>query len=44
MALIDDIKKAEGFSSVVYKCTAGYDTIGFGQRIKYLRVTKEQAE
>ena len=44
MALIDDIKKAEGFSSVVYQCTAGYDTIGYGQRIKYLRVTKEQAE
>ena len=44
MALIDDIKKAEGFSSVVYQCTAGYDTIGFGQRVKYLRVTKEQAE
>ena len=44
MALIDDIKKHEGFSSVVYQCTAGYDTIGYGQRIKYLRVTKEQAE
>ena len=44
MALIDDIKKHEGFSSVPYKCTADKLTIGYGQRIKYLRVTKEQAE
>ncbi len=44
MALIDDIKKHEGFSPVVYQCTAGYDTIGFGQRVKYLKVTQEQAE
>ena len=44
MSLIDDIKKAEGFSSTVYKCTAGYDTIGYGKRIKYLKVTEEQAE
>ena len=43
MALIDDIKKHEGFSSVVYKCTAGYDTIGYGKRIKYLQVTEEQS-
>ena len=43
MALIDDIKKHEGFSSVVYKCTAGYDTVGYGKRIKYLQVTEEQA-
>ena len=44
MSLIDDIKKHEGFSPIVYQCTAGYDTIGYGQRIKYLKVTKEQAE
>ena len=44
MALIDDIKKHEGFSSVVYKCTAGYDTIGYGKRVKYLQVTKEQSK
>ena len=43
MSLIDDIKKHEGFSSCVYKCTAGYDTIGYGKRVKYLDVTKEQA-
>ena len=44
MSLIDDIKKHEGFSPVVYKCTAGYDTIGYGKRIKYLKVTQEQSE
>ena len=44
MPLIDDIKKHEGFSPVVYQCTAGYDTIGYGQRVKYLKVTQEQAE
>ena len=44
MALVDDIKKHEGFSPVVYQCTAGYDTIGYGQRVKYLKVTQEQAE
>mgnify|MGYP003148529231 CR=1 FL=1 len=44
MSLIDSIKKHEGFSPVVYKCTAGYDTIGYGKRIKYLKVTEEQAE
>ena len=30
MSLIDDIKKHEGFSPVVYKCTAGVDTFGHG--------------
>ena len=44
MPLIDDIKKHEGFSPVVYQCTAGYETIGYGQRVKYLKVTQEQAE
>ena len=44
MPLIDDIKKHEGFSPVVYKCTAGKLTIGFGKRVKYLKVTQEQAE
>ena len=44
MSLIDDIKRHEGFSSCVYKCTAGYDTIGYGTRVKYLVVTEEQSE
>ena len=41
---IESIAIHEGFSSTVYKCTAGYDTIAYGKRIKYLRVTKEQGK
>ena len=44
MSLIEDIKKHEGFSPVTYICPAGYETIGFGQRTKYLKCTKAQAE
>ena len=44
MALVDDIKKHEGFSPVPYRCTADKLTIGYGQRVKYLKVTQEQAE
>ena len=44
MNLIEKIKEHEGFSSTVYKCPNGYDTVGYGQRVKYLKVTKEQAE
>ena len=36
MSLIDNIKKSEGFRSKVYKCTEGYDTIGYGFAIKDL--------
>ena len=34
--IVDDIKKHEGFSSKVYECTEGYDTIGYGFAIKDL--------
>ena len=34
--IVDDIKKHEGFSSKVYQCTEGYDTIGYGFAIKDL--------
>ena len=44
MSLIDDIKKHDGFSSVPYRCTADKLTIGYGKRVKYLKITKEQAE
>ena len=44
MNLIDDIKKHEGFKSTVYKCTEGYDTIGYGFAIKDLELTEEVAE
>lgn len=40
MSYIDDIKQEEGFNGVVYKCTEGFDTIGYGTK---LPLTKEEA-
>ena len=40
MNLIEDIKQEEGFKGVVYKCSEGFDTIGYGTR---LPITKEEA-
>jgi lysozyme len=48
--LVERIKKHEGLRLEVYKDTEGYDTIGYGHKLKpgedYLRagITKEQAE
>ena len=36
--LIEQIKKHEGFRSKVYKCSLGYDTIGYGFAIKDLEL------
>ena len=41
--LIDRLKINEGFKSTVYKCTEGYDTIGYGFAIKDLVLTEEEA-
>ena len=41
MSLIEDIKQEEGFSGVSYKCTEGFDTIGYGTR---LPLSKEESE
>ena len=41
MALIYDLKKHEGFRSTAYKCSEGYDTIGYGFAIKDLVLSKE---
>ena len=41
MSLIDNIKISEGFRSKVYKCTEGYDTIGYGFAIKDLKLSEE---
>lgn len=41
MSLIEDIKQEEGFKGTVYKCTEGFDTIGFGTR---LPLSKEESE
>lgn len=39
--LLEDIKAEEGFSAVVYKCTEGFDTIGYGTKMP---ITKDEAE
>ena len=44
MALLDRIKHPDGFRSIVYKCTAGYDTIGYGFAIKDLELDKDISE
>jgi|TARA_R100001594_G_C3968194_1_gene247169 lysozyme len=42
--LIEAIKESEGFVPTVYKCTAGYDTIGYGFAIKDLYIDEDIAE
>ena len=42
--LLKDIKKHEGFRNRVYKCTQGYDTIGYGFAIKDLEMDEDIAE
>ena len=44
MSLLGEIKKHEGFKSRVYKCTEGYDTIGYGFAIKDLELDEDIAE
>tara|TARA_R100001015_G_C4473539_1_gene56403 strand:+ start:45 stop:473 length:429 start_codon:yes stop_codon:yes gene_type:complete len=39
--VVDEIKKHEGFRSKVYKCTEGYDTIGYGFAIKDLELDED---
>lgn len=39
--LINDIKQEEGFKGIVYKCTEGFDTIGYGTR---LPLSEKEAE
>lgn len=44
MNLINEIKKHEGFRSKVYKCTEGFDTIGYGFAIKDLEIEEDIAD
>lgn len=39
--LVENIKESEGFRGVVYKCTEGFDTIGYGTR---LPLVEEEAQ
>ena len=40
----DHIKEYEGYSALVYECTAGYATIGYGRNLEQRGITKEEAE
>ena len=42
--LLNRIKHHEGYRSRVYKCTEGYDTIGYGFAIKDLELDEDIAE
>ena len=42
--LLNRIKHHEGYRSRVYKCTEGYDTIGYGFAIKDLELDEDLAE
>tara|TARA_Y100001963_G_C6594444_1_gene359528 strand:- start:176 stop:607 length:432 start_codon:yes stop_codon:yes gene_type:complete len=44
MSVLKSIKYHEGFRSRVYKCTEGYDTIGYGFAIKDLEMDEDIAE
>tara|TARA_R100001594_G_scaffold150394_1_gene211397 strand:- start:1910 stop:2311 length:402 start_codon:yes stop_codon:yes gene_type:complete len=41
MSLIEAIKESEGYRAKVYKCTEGYDTIGYGFAIKDLELEED---
>ena len=41
MKLIEDVKQEEGFRGEVYKCTEGFDTIGYGTK---LPINEHEAE
>jgi lysozyme len=40
----DHVKEYEGYSALVYECTAGYATIGYGRNIEQKGITKSEAE
>ena len=44
MSLLENIKESEGFRNRVYKCTEGYDTIGYGFAVKDLVMDKDIAD
>ena len=42
--IVNEIKIHEGFEPKVYKCTQGYDTIGYGFAIKDLIIDEDVAD
>ncbi len=41
--LVDQLIEDEGYRESVYKCTAGYDTVGIGFALKDLKFTPDEA-
>jgi lysozyme len=44
LALLDQLKRHEGIRLKLYRCPAGYLTIGYGRNIEANGITKEEAE
>ena len=42
--MIELLKKHEGFSNKVYKCTENFLTIGYGRNLETNGITREEAE
>ena len=42
--LIEQLKRHEGLRLKPYKCTMGYDTIGYGRNLETNGISKEEAE
>jgi lysozyme len=42
--LSNHIKEYEGYSKLVYECTSGYATLGFGRNVEQVGISKEEAE
>ena len=42
--LKNHIKEYEGFSRLVYECTSGYATIGYGRNVEQVGISKDEAD
>lgn len=42
--ILDHIKEYEGYSNVLYKCTANKWTIGYGRNLQEVGISKDEAE
>lgn len=42
--LSNHIKEYEGFSRLVYECTSGYATIGYGRNVEQVGISKDEAD
>lgn len=42
--LIDSIKRHEGFSGKLYRCSQGFLTIGYGRNVESTGITESEAE